>query len=287
MKILEEHSVPAIDKSIRLQEYAALIFTQLPTRSAVKKAIKKELLYIDDQVASTATWIKEGQKISLYAQKNTTKKIFKLDLKVLFEDNQLAVIVKPGGYPTNGNYFKTIENALPHNLSPSTAPDALTYPIPVHRLDNPTSGLLIVAKTITTRQALHLQFEEKKVNKTYQALITGKFLQKTGKFSTPIAQKKAETYYTQLKTYKTNTTIFSLVELKPITGRTHQLRIHLSEAKHPIIGDISYGSTISTPNIMLTATGIKFQHPTTLEELSFTLECPKKFLQFIRKNSVS
>lgn len=286
MKILEEHSVPAIDKNIRLQEYAALVFTQLPTRSAVKKAIKKKLLYIDGNIATTATWIKEGQKISLYAQ-NLTKKIFKLDLKVLFEDNQLAVLVKPGGYPTSGNYFKTIENALPHNLSPSTAPDALTYPIPVHRLDNPTSGLLIIAKTIIARQALYQQFETKQVNKTYQALVTGKFLQKTGKFATPIAQKKAETHYTQLKTYKTNTTIFSLVELKPITGRTHQLRIHLSEAKHPIIGDISYGSTINTPNIMLTATSIKFQHPTTSEELSFTLECPKKFLQFIRKNSVS
>ena len=146
MKIKEIHIVPQLSKEIRLQEYAASIFTSITTRSAVKKAIKKHRILINDEIGQTGDWILEGQKIELLQLENQ-QKVFELKLEVVYEDDHIAVINKPAGYPTSGNYFKTIKNALPFNLKSSKETDRLEAPQPAHRLDNPTSGILLCAKT--------------------------------------------------------------------------------------------------------------------------------------------
>jgi 23S rRNA-/tRNA-specific pseudouridylate synthase len=97
----------------------------------------------------------------LLKQTGEPKKVFKLKLEVLLQDEYLAIVNKPSGIPTSGNYFRTVENALPYNLSPSTQIDALPHPRPVHRLDNPTSGLLLIAKTRTAQTILSRDLQNK------------------------------------------------------------------------------------------------------------------------------
>lgn len=280
MKILETHIVPALEGKIRLQEYAALVFKTIPTRSGIKKAIKRQEILIDGKVGKTSDWIKEHQKIELLQQEVSEKKIFQLKLEVIFEDEFMAVVHKPAGYPSSGNYFKTIENALPFNLQTSEEKDALPYPLPVHRLDNPTFGLLLVAKTRTAQIQLNRSFENKKIFKTYLALVVGEVPQNFI-YENVIEGKAALTKGKRLKLIKKKDRLFSLLELNPETGRTHQIRRHLSENGFPIVGDIEYGSGenfFQKKGMYLSAAGLKFQHPVNSETVKLQLEMPKKFI---------
>ena len=278
-KILESHIVPAIHEKIRLQEYAVDIFKSIPSRSGIKKAIKRQEILIDGQIAKTSDWIEEHQKIELLQQEIKPKKIFNLKLEVIFEDDYFAVVNKLAGYPTSGNYFKTIENALPFNLKISGESDALPYPLPVHRLDNPTSGLLLIAKTRIAQTKLHLDFETKDIQKTYLAVIHGIFPE-TAIFSDEINQKSALTTIKTLRPFHFKNEDYSLVEVNPDTGRTHQIRIHLAQHGFPIVGDKEYG-TGSAPfpkkGLYLAAIGLRLIHPITDEPLEFKLKIPRKF----------
>tara|TARA_B100000929_G_scaffold284627_1_gene267144 strand:- start:5378 stop:6223 length:846 start_codon:yes stop_codon:yes gene_type:complete len=280
LKVVEKHIVPQIQNPIRLQEYASSIFKTITTRSGIKKAIKKQLILLNRKPANTGDWIKEGQLLELLAEELPQKKIFRLQLKIIFNDNFLAVIQKPSGYPTNGNYFKTIENALPYNLENSTEKDALPYPTPVHRLDNPTSGLLLVAKTKNVQVKLNQDFEEKNIRKSYLAIVSGE-IPSTGTFNSPIEGKTAATKFQLKKTFQKNDKTYSLVELFPITGRTHQIRIHLSKNGNPIVGDEVYGSSENAKGILLAAHSLAFTHPSTKKSLHFENTFPKKFEKFI------
>ncbi|MDR6300106.1 RluA family pseudouridine synthase [Mesonia maritima] len=280
MKIIEKHIVPKIEEAIRMQEYAPRVFKTLATRSAVKKNIKKNLILLDGKPANTGDWIKKGQVLQLL-QEEKAKKVFRLKLKVIFEDEYLAVIHKPAGYPTSGNYFKTIENALSFNLKTSTTPDALLLPLPVHRLDNPTSGLLIIAKTKQAQIKLNATFENKEIEKSYLAIVSGDLPEK-GKIKDEIEGKNAETVFKKLQKFYKTEQEFSLVELYPKTGRTHQLRIHLSNLAHPIVGDEQYGSKVKAQGIYLTAFSLQFNHPILQEKLNFKSDLPKKFEKFLK-----
>ena len=229
MIILEKHIVPEGEYHIRLQEYAGTVFEKLQSRSAVKKCIAKKCILINGEIATTSNWIKSGQVIELIAPDTNPRKVFQLQLEVLFEDDYFAAVKKPAGFPTNGNYYKTIENALPYNLKTSTKTDTLNFPKPVHRLDNPTSGILLVAKTKSAQINLHNQFEAKIIQKEYHAVVAGK-LPKSGIINTNINTQNALTEYTTIKQVPAlQNECLSLVKLFPKTGRTHQLRIHLSE----------------------------------------------------------
>ena len=280
MKVIEKYIVPKIEVPIRLQEYAVGIFKTLPSRSGIKKAIKKQLILLNGKPANTGDWIEEGQVLELLQEELPQKKIFQLKLRVIFEDEFLAVIEKPSGYPTNGNYFKTIENALPHNLKTSEEKDALPYPIPVHRLDNPTSGLLIIAKTKNAQVKLNQAFEVKEIQKSYLAIVSGSMVSE-GVFNSAIEGKKAETPFQLKETFNKNEKTFSLVELFPRTGRTHQIRIHLSKNGNPIVGDETYGSSEKIKGILLAAHSLKFHHPITNATLHFENNFPKKFQKFM------
>lgn len=280
MKIQETHIVPAIDKKIRLQEYAVSIFATIQTRSGLKKAIKKGLILIDQQTAETRQWIREGQKIVLLQPEISQKKIFKLNLEILFEDEHIAVIQKPSGFPTSGNFFKTIENALPHNLKPSEELDALAYPLPAHRLDNPTAGILLCAKTNRSLIKLQKEFSEKKIVKTYFALVHSR-VSEARKIDTEIDEKSAVTDIESLIFYKIKGETYTLVEAKPLTGRTHQIRIHLSNLNHPIVGDKIYGIAESdyfkNKNLYLFSGSVQFKHPVSGVEKYYKIPLPKRF----------
>ena len=281
IKPIEKHIVPSIEEAIRLQEYASQAFSLLNSRSAVKKALKKERILLNGKIASTADWIQEGQLLELLDEPVKTKKIFKLLLPVVFEDDFLAVIHKPSGYPTNGNYFKTIENALPFNLTKSTQKDALAYPLPVHRLDNPTSGLLLIAKTKSVQAELSLAFERKEISKTYLAIVEGKFSKEEQMINDELNGKASETLAKAIKFYQKGGNDFSLVELNPLTGRTHQLRKHLAMHGFPIVGDETYGAKFFLQKaIYLTAYKLQFTHPITSDTHALKSPLSKRFLNF-------
>ncbi|MGA9589853.1 MAG: RluA family pseudouridine synthase [Salegentibacter sp.] len=279
MTILETHIVPKVDEKIRLQEYAVSIFKSIPTRSGIKKAIKRGELLLNGRPAKTSDWIQEGQKLELLKPELSTREFFKLRLPVIFEDEFIAVINKPAGFPTSGNYFKTIENALPLNLKISGELDALPSPLPAHRLDNPTAGLLICAKTRNSLSALHLAFDKKEIEKEYTALVHGITPEKAV-FDDPVQGKEAKTRMARLEFYKIKNDHYSLVKLSPETGRTHQLRIHLASAGTPIVQDELYGKAsefFQNKILFLLATGLNFEHPVTKKRIELQLPLPKRF----------
>lgn len=251
----------------------------LPSKSSVKKAFKKQLILLNGNVAKSGDWLTINDTVSLTENQLHQHKSFLLNLEVLFEDEYMAVINKPAGYPVSGNFFKTIQNALNFNLVQSTLIDALNVPRPVHRLDKLTSGILIIAKTRNAQISLGNQFELQNINKTYYALVKGK-LEGEGEFNSAIEGLSALTSYKSVRAEKSLSYEWvSLVELKPKTGRTHQLRIHLATAGHPIIGDYIHddNNVLKGKGLFLSACKIEYKHPETKECMLFELPLPSKF----------
>lgn len=221
-----------------------------------------------------------GQVIDLLGTPQSQPKIFELQLEILFEDNFMAAIYKPSGFSVSGNAYKTIFNALPFNLKKSTEPDALPWPTSVHRLDNQTSGILLIAKTKTAQIALGNQFENHTIQKKYCAVVIGEVLSK-GKIKTPIEDKIAETDFEVVTVV--NSLRFehlSLLKVSPKTGRTHQIRIHLASFNHPIFGDKLYleeKMLHKGKGLFLCAQEILFLHPKTSEEINLKIAMPHKF----------
>jgi RluA family pseudouridine synthase len=275
--------------SLRLLDYVIQFVPAVLSRNGAKKAIKNGNILLNGKPAEGSRFVKVGDKIAFVPPKKCPSKVFKLSLPVVYEDDYLAVINKPAGFGVSGNYFRTIENALPFNLKPSFQADALSSPRAVHRLDNQTSGLLLIAKTTLARINLGNQFEQKNVHKTYFALVAGALSAK-GNICFPIDSKEALSEYEviqQVDSVKYQK--ISLVKLIPHTGRTHQLRIHLSRLGHPILGDKLYTQNLPVLNgkgLFLAALELRFVHPISNEYLSFTLELPHKFSAFLKKEQV-
>lgn len=202
-----------------------------------------------------------------------------LSLKVLFEDDYLAVIHKPAGILVSGNRFKTIANALPQNITRSALPDA-TIPQPVHRLDYETTGVLLVGKTSESIRRLNKLFEDKAIHKQYYAVTIGK-MKPNGSITTEIDRKNCESIYNVVQTVASERFFsLNLVTLIPRTGRRHQLRIHLSDIGNPILGDKKYGYEkliLLGKGLYLHAYSLEFIHPFTKEEIYIKDDLPKKF----------
>ncbi len=285
-----KHTVPEnYSKHERITDYAIGIFSMLPTKNSVKKVIKKELLLVDNQKCTTGTYINSGQIIELISQDVLTHKVFHLKLELIYEDDFIAVINKPAGFSVSGNKFKTIANALSFNLKKSEQEDALPHPLPVHRLDNQTSGLLIIAKTKQARIILGNQFEKKEIQKQYFAVVIGKIPTK-GEISIPIDEKKSLSKFELIKTEPSLRNDFlSLIKLSPETGRTHQLRIHCEASGFPILGDkLHNGNKVvfKGKGLFLCSTELVFNHPITNEILELAIPIPNKFITIMEREKM-
>lgn len=287
MKIIQRHKVEEeITGTVRLSDYAVNLFPLLPTKSSVKKAVKKGLILVDGKAGTSGTHISKGQIIELAEFSTAEAKVYQLKLDVIFEDEYIALINKPPGINVSGNEFKTIENALLFNIKQSAEDDALIKPKPVHRLDNQTSGLLLIAKTHRAQVNLGDQFENKQVRKKYTAIVIGK-IPEEGEINILVNDKEAVTAFKLIMTeVSLRFDYLSLIELKPITGRTHQLRIHCYKSGFPILGDKLYKNEkfiLKGKGLFLSSTHIKFLHPITKEELSFNISYPAKFDKIIER----
>jgi 23S rRNA pseudouridine1911/1915/1917 synthase len=199
-------------------------------------------------------------------------------LDVIYEDEHLAVINKPAGLVVSGNTFKSVTNALPQNLRVSSEKDAIS-PKPVHRLDYPTTGLLLVGKTVKTIVCLNKMFENKEIHKKYLAVTIGA-MPEEGKVTMAIDTKVAiSTYKVLNRVVSTRFKFLNLVELVPETGRRHQLRKHMAAIGNPILGDKDY----SLPNLILKGKGLYLQanslaflHPVTNVMIDLRLPIPQK-----------
>lgn len=281
-----KHTITNIPSPIRLLDYCKIeLIGLLPSKNAIVKAIKREELLLNGKLTATGIYVKNGDVITLDKSNTETQhKVFELEIEIVFEDQYLAVINKPAGYDLSGNKFKTIQNALSHNLIKSDLEDALARPRPVHRLDNQTSGLLVVAKTQSSILHLSKQFENRTINKVYQCISIGTSSEEFN-INSDIDDLKAETHFRTIEQLKHRFLgPLSLIEAKPISGRKHQIRKHLTELKLPILGDKIYGNHY-TKGLFLFAKKINFVHPINNKALTFELELPNKFKTVIKHSN--
>lgn len=283
LNTIEKHIVPELDQAQRLSDYAVGIFEVIKSRKGIKKAISKGLITVNGERGTTGKLISGSETIGLLEARDNKPSI-NLDIDVIYEDDFLAIVFKPAGIVVSGNQKRTLENALPKNLKPSNEVDSLPRPLPVHRLDHSTSGLILITKTRTCHTGLSNLFAEKKIEKTYHAIVMGD-IQGTGTIDKDIKTKSAQTRYEVLKSIDSDKyNSLSLVKLQPITGRRHQLRIHMLENGTPILGDRKYfieGKISKSSGLFLSSTGLKFEHPITQESIEESIDLPKKFSKII------
>lgn len=275
----EKHIVPELEKTIRLSDYAGGKFQLIPSRKGMKKAIDKGWVSVDDKVAKTSTVLSGGETIVLEIQESNRPQI-ELELEVLFEDEFLAVINKPAGIEVSGNRKRTVENALLFNLKPSNESDALEFPQAIHRLDHPTTGVLVIGKTRNAVSRLNKLFSEGKTDKRYLTVTIGN-TPANGRIEFDLDGKKSRTDFEVRQSVKSERFgQLNLVDIKLHTGRRHQIRKHFAQLGNPILGDKEYGIVgliLKGKGLYLHAQSISFKHPFTDEQLTVEAPTPKKF----------
>ncbi len=284
---IESHTVPPGTPRERLSDYAPRVFSAIPSRKGMKKAIKAGGVLVDGQPGQTGDWVLPGQRIELLPSALSPPKPLELPLEIVYEDEHLAVVNKPAGLSTSGNQYRTVVNALQFNLSPYEAADALPWPRPVHRLDALTSGLLLVGKSHAASISLSRQFAEKTVRKAYQAVVAGK-APEYGAIREPVDGQEAHTDFLRLRqVHSLKVEWLSLLELYPRTGRTHQLRRHLAGIGCPILGDSLYTKDkplLKGKGLFLCAVGLEFSHPLDGRPCNFRIGPPDKFKSFLERS---
>lgn len=278
----ETHLVPELENPIRLSDYAGGMFELIPSRKGMKKAIDKGWVTVNGATAETATPLSGGECIVLEIKEVTNRPKLELSLEILFEDDFLAVINKPAGIEVSGIRKRTIENALKFNLTPSSQKDALQHAEAIHRLDYPTSGVLVVGKTREAVVRMNRMFSEGQMDKRYLAVTIGQMYE-GGILDSEIDGKPSKTEFKLLRSEDSERfEKLNLVDIKLYTGRRHQIRKHFSELGNPILGDKDYGFEdliLKGKGLYLHAKSISFKHPFTDEQLTVEAPTRKKFLK--------
>jgi 23S rRNA pseudouridine1911/1915/1917 synthase len=261
------------------------------TRSRVRKLIDEGFVLVDDKTpAKAGVSLEAGQRVSitLPPPESDTLVPESTQLRIIYEDDDLLVVDKPAGmavHPSPGHSAGTLVHALLAYSPTLSGVAGKKRPGIVHRLDKDTSGLIMVAKNDAAHLALAKQLKDRKVEKTYIALVEGHIDPPEGVIDAPIARhpthrrkmavaaggRESRTRFRVLREIGG----YSLVELHPETGRTHQLRVHLASIGHPVAGDRMYGYAKRVdgfPRQFLHAQRLVFAHPTTGERIEVEAE---------------
>lgn len=232
-------------------------------------------------------------EIHLPADEPDTVVAENLPLDILFEDESLAVVNKPSGmvtHPAAGNKSGTLVNVLLYHMPSLSGVGGEVRPGIVHRLDKDTSGIMLVAKNDEAHLHLARQLSGRKMNKRYFAMVYGSMKESSGRIEAPIGRspkdrkkmavvedgRDAVTLYREVAAFPNK----SLLDVRILTGRTHQIRVHMAHMHRPVLGDCIYGfhSMPSAPRLMMHAWRLSFTHPQTGQRLTFTCPPPDSFL---------
>ncbi len=271
------------------------------TRSMLQKLIKEGSVTVNNKSISKSCGLKNGDIISVNIPEpvELDVKAENLPIEIVYQDDDLLVVNKPKGmvvHPAAGNYEGTLVNALLYHCKGQLSSiNGVIRPGIVHRIDKNTSGLLIVAKTDKAHIGLAEQIKAHTFTREYQAVICGRLKEEHGIIEVPIGRhpvdrkkmcvtdknsKPAKTEYTVLEEYNG----YSLVKLKLFTGRTHQIRVHMSYIGHPVYGDDVYGKTSKRcEGQCLHAKKVGFIHPTDGKYYEFDSELPEYFNLVLNK----
>ncbi|MBR1416638.1 MAG: RluA family pseudouridine synthase [Bacilli bacterium] len=268
------------------------------SRSLILKMLKDDFILVNQKKEKPSYRVELNDTIDIkdgYIKEiNIEPK--KMDLNIVYEDNDLIVIDKPSGlvvHPGAGNYDNTLVNGLMYYTDDLSIGTDENRPGIVHRIDKDTSGLILISKNNKTQELLSDMFAKHTIKREYIALVHGVLESDKAIIDAPIGRdkndrkkmsvtannsKKAITHLTVLKRYKK----FTLVKLNLETGRTHQIRVHMKYIKHPIYNDPVYSNDNATEfGQFLHSYKMSFVHPITKKELSFTSKLPKEFEDFI------
>lgn len=265
------------------------------TRSQIERLIEKGYVRVSGIPAQKA-----GMKPPLGAQvellvppvKEARMEAEDLPLSILYQDADIAVVEKPCGmvvHPAAGNENHTLVNALMHHLTDLSGIGGEMRPGIVHRLDKDTSGLLLIAKNDAAHLSLSSQLQNRQMEKHYRAVVEGGMKEDRGLIDAPILRSKtdrkrmaidplgrpSQTEWTLIHNLKNA----AYLDVHLITGRTHQIRVHMASSHHPVAGDPIYGfkKGIAVPRLMLHAYTLCFTHPATGERMTFAAPLPEAF----------
>ncbi|MBP5581033.1 MAG: RluA family pseudouridine synthase [Ruminococcus sp.] len=288
------------DKGSRIDKYISDNIAEL-TRSAVQGLIEKELVLAEGKAVSKNYKLRGGEEISVEIPEPEPMDAVPEDipLDIVYEDDDLLVVNKPKGmvvHPAHGNYTGTLVNALLHHCGDSLSGiNGVIRPGIVHRIDKNTSGLLIVAKNDASHLKLAEQIKEHSFTREYEAVACGYFKDAEGTVDAPIGRHKTDrkkmcvttensrnavTHYSVIRQYGG----YAHVRLRLETGRTHQIRVHLSYIGHPVLGDDVYGKPYKgIEGQCLHARKIGFIHPSTGEYMEFVSDLPDYFVSILAK----
>ena len=260
------------------------------TRSHIKKQIAEGRVSVNDKVVTKAGYkLSTGEKIvcEIVQPKKLEAVAENIDLDIVYEDDDIAVINKPQGmvvHPSVGNYTGTLVNALLYKIDNLSGINGVVRPGIVHRLDKDTSGLIVIAKNDKAHVILSKQIAEKTCKREYVALLEGRLKESSGVIEdylgrdpknrlrkavvSPEKGRYAKTLFFVEKYYEG----YTLAKFELYTGRTHQIRVHAKELHHPVIGDKLYNGNKCRFNLngqLLHARKLTLVHPTTGKEMTF------------------
>jgi 23S rRNA pseudouridine1911/1915/1917 synthase len=272
------------------------------TRAQIQKLVESKRVRVNGVTSKSNRRLKEGERVEIEYELPEPEVIQPEDipLDIIYKDSTLLIVDKPSGmvvHPGVGNRTRTLVNALLFHFPDIGGVGPEERAGIVHRLDKETSGLMVIARNRTAYSQLQRQFKQREVEKLYLGLVWGKMPEKKGEFSWAIGRhvkhgerisvstrkpKEARTLYSVQKEYDE----FTLLEIRPLTGRTHQIRVHLAASGHPLVGDTRYGprkAKIRAPRLFLHASKLSFRHPETGERVEFLSPMPKEMKDFLDK----
>lgn len=276
------------------------------TRSRIQQLIKNGDITVNGKNAKNNKKIKssykieENDRIEIFIPETEQAEIIPENIKIdiIYEDEDIAVINKNAGlvvHPAQGHYSGTLVNAILYHIKDLSGINGEIRPGIVHRLDKDTSGLIVIAKNDKAHINLAKMFQEKKIKKTYLAILKGKLTKEKGRIVTQIGRdtddrkkmtvikgndrgKEAITNYNVICSNE----LFTLVRVYIETGRTHQIRVHMKYMGYPILGDMVYGRKDSEKRQMLHAYKLEFLHPVTEKPMKFISEIPEDFRKALK-----
>ena len=290
-------------ENVRLDAYIASKQSDL-SRSNIQKLIDSGDILVNNSIKKMSYKVQEGDVIHINVPeaREANIKPENIPIDIIYQDNDIIVVNKPKGlvvHPADGNPDGTLVNAIM-----AICKDGLSgiggelRPGIVHRLDKDTSGLLIVAKNDKAHRLMSEQIKNREVRKIYIALVKGVVAENEATIDMPIGRstkdrkkmavrkdgKEAVTHFKVLKRYPS----YTLLEVKIDTGRTHQIRVHMAEIGHPVVGDMVYSSgknEFGVEGQMLHAKSLDFKHPITGEQMHLDAPLPKYFEDVLDKLS--